>query len=68
MIAIIAVIATIVLITNLYMSRENSVVTLTFWKAFLFGVSYMEGENEETKFAVFELHLACIVITLIYDI
>ena len=59
---------TLALLVNLYYSKRNSVVTLTFWRALLFGVSYMEGENEETNYAVLEIHIAFIVITLIYDI
>jgi len=59
---------TLALLVNLYYSKTNSVVTLTFWRALLFGVSYMEGTNEETKYAVLEIHIAFMVITLIYDI
>ena len=59
---------TLALLVNLYYSKRNSVVTLTFWRALLFGVSYMEGENEETNYAVLEIHIAFMVITLIYDI
>ena len=59
---------TLGLLVNLYYSKRNSVVTLTFWRALLFGVSYMEGENEETRYAILEVHIAFMVITLIYDI
>jgi hypothetical protein len=59
---------TLALLVNLYYSKTNSVVTLTFWRALLFGVSYMEGENEETRYAILEMHIAFMVITLIYDI
>jgi hypothetical protein len=59
---------TLALLVNLYYSKTNSVVTLTFWRALLFGVSYMEGENEETRYAILEVHIAFMVITLIYDI
>ena len=59
---------TLALLVNLYYSKRNSVVTLTFWRALLFGVSYMEGTNEETKYAVLEIHISFMVITLIYDI
>tara|TARA_R110000803_G_scaffold106614_1_gene174711 strand:- start:45 stop:251 length:207 start_codon:yes stop_codon:yes gene_type:complete len=59
---------TLALLVNLYYSKRNSVVTLTFWRALLFGVSYMEGENEETRYAILEVHIAFMVITLIYDI
>lgn len=59
---------TLALLVNLYYSKRNSVVTLTLWRALLFGVSYMEGENEETSYAVLEIHIAFMVITLIYDI
>ena len=59
---------TLALLVNLYCSKTNSVVTLTFWRALLFGVSYMEGTNEETNYAVLEIHIAFMVITLIYDI
>ena len=62
------ILVTLALLVNLYYSRTNSVVTLTFWRALLFGVSYMEGENEETNYAVLEIHIAFMVITLIYDI
>ena len=59
---------TLALLVNLYYSKRNSVVTLTFWRALLFGVSYMEGTNEETNYAVLEIHISFMVITLIYDI
>ena len=67
MIALITLV-TLALLVNLYYSKRNSVVTLTFWRALVFGVSYMEGTNEETNYAVLEIHIAFMVITLIYDI
>ena len=59
---------TLALFVSLYHSKKNSVVSLTFWRALLLGISYMEGENEETRYAILELHIAFMAITLIYDI
>ena len=57
----------IALITHLYLDKENSTVSIGVWKAFVFGMSYCEGNDEEGEYAVVELFIGFVAITLTYN-